>query len=330
MNWKTWLPLVIAIVFALAAAKEARDWMLRHPGATHQAGNWAQIVIASKDIQPGSAIRPEDLTTTKVEPDHAPAGSFTSVDQLEGRSSASLIVQNQALVESMLAPRGAGSGLQALVPVGMRAITIEVNEYSGLAGLLQPGCHVDIISTIGDGSATGQIARTIVQNVTVTAVGQRTSPRPAADGDASKSTGTPPEPTRSITVLATPSQAESIELACATGRPRLVLRSGRDSSVASVPGVSIGELRGKESPSQTSLASLPTVVATPPAIAIPATQPVERVEPATEPVNPVAIALPPSRTIRVFKGGVESTVTLTLGQAPDDTTTATLDPFERR
>ena len=60
----------------------------------------------------------------------------------------------------MLAPIGSGSGLQALVPPGMRAITIEVNEYTGVGAMITPGCRVDVIATLNDPKTDGRIAKT--------------------------------------------------------------------------------------------------------------------------------------------------------------------------
>jgi hypothetical protein len=52
-----------------------------------------------------------------------------------------------------------------------------------------------------------------------------------------------PEMYKSVTMLCTPEEAEAIELANAIGRPRLVLRSSRDTQLASTEGVTLGELR---------------------------------------------------------------------------------------
>jgi pilus assembly protein CpaB len=316
MNWKTWVPLIVAIVFALAAAKAAHNWMLKNRAVATPAGKFVKVVVTKTDIQPGSALKAEDLTLAQIEADKAPANSFNTVDQVAGRVSEALMVKNQPVVEAMLAPTGSGSGLQALVPPGERAVTIEVNEFSGVAGLLQPGCHVDIIATINEGNNGGQLAKTIVQNVKVTAVGQRTTATPS---DVPQQN--PGEMSKSVTVLATLADAEAIELACSTGRPRLVLRSGRDNEVASTSGITLGELRGGGH------AGDPFVAVAPPA---PATQPAVAVAPTTQPTEAVAHREPAHRTVRMIKGGVESTVTLNVLEHPSEDATAntSTDPFE--
>jgi pilus assembly protein CpaB len=239
MNWKTWIPLVLAIVLGVVAAKVARDVIVRKNTASTQAAKLAKIIVAKADIAPGHELKAEDLGDSPVE--NVPADSFKDAPFLIGRIAEAKIAKGQPILEPMLAPSGVGAGLQALVPQGMRAVTVEVNEFTGVAGLLLPGCKVDVIATINaDGK---QVARTIVQNVKVTAIGQRTV---VVQKDNNGEQNQPPEVVRAITLLASLKEAESIELAAATGRPRLVLRGSKDTEVAKSEGVSINELRGAD------------------------------------------------------------------------------------
>jgi pilus assembly protein CpaB len=240
------------------------------------------------------------MTVGEVTPTSVPEGAFTEPQQLVGRVVENRTIKGQPIVAAILAPEGAAAGLQALVPKGMRAITIEVNEFSGVAGLLTPGCRVDIIATLqGEG---GNVARTIVQNVKVTAVGQRVVlPPPPKDGE--PAAGQPQEIVRAITVLAKLKEAESIELACSSGRPRLVLRSSRDEDVTSSAGITIGELRGPESTgfwnaAAKFLASLPKSTTQPSNTAVASKS-------TTKPTEDLA-----KRVVKVYRAGAESAVTL--------------------
>src|SRR5215217_1929454 len=150
MNWKTWVPLVLAIVLGVVAAKVARDTLSKNKTAATPAGKFTKVVVTKADITPGKELKAEDLTLAQVEADNVPSSSFKETTEVVGRVSETLMVKGQPVVEAMLAPTGSGSGLQALVPPGMRAITVEVNEFTGVAGMLTPGCRVDIVSTIND------------------------------------------------------------------------------------------------------------------------------------------------------------------------------------
>jgi len=156
------------------------------------------------------------------------------------------------------------------------------------------------VSTMA-GADGGQVARTVVQNVKITAVGQRTT---VAGGDA------PPPPNemfRSVTLLVKLEDAEAIDLAASTGRPRLVLRGGRDNEIVATAGVSIGELRG-------------AVKKDPDAVPGPTTQQAVSVAPTSQPVAvAIAKAEKPHRTVKVICGGQESTVTLDVIDGTPDT-----------
>lgn len=310
MNWKTWAPLILAIVLGVVAAKAAHDWVMKNKSAGVPAGKFTKIVVAKSDTQPGKELTAEDLTITQMEATAAPANAMTTTEEVVGRVTEMFMVKGQPVVESALAPKGAGSGLQALVPNGMRAITIEVNEFSAVAGLLTPGCRVDIVATL-QGGDNGQVAKTVVQNIKVTAVGQRTT----VAGDV------PPPPNemfRSVTLLAKLEDAEAIELACSTSRPRLVLRGGRDNEMVATSGITIGELRGSGKEKDHDVAMTST------------TQPAIAAVPSTQPAIALAKAEIPRRTVKVIRGGQESIVTLeVLDGTPDGAIGNTKDDAEK-
>ena len=311
MNWKTWVPLVLAIVLGMVAAKAARDVMLKNKNTANNNAKYAKVVVTKGDVQPGAALAPGDLAMAQVDAAHAPATAFDSIDKVVGRVSETLMVKGQPIVEAMLAPIGSGSGLQALVPPGMRAVTVEVNEFSGLAGMISPGCRVDVIATINDnqGKSDSRIAKTIVQNVKVTAVGQRTS------GGGADS---PAEMFKSITILASLEDAEAIELASAMGRPRLVLRGGRDNEVNATAGVSLNDLKGTGTRPDTGTSAI--------AVAQPTTNPVAVVVAPQPPPPTTARVIQPivqaetvkHRLVRVVRGGRVSMVSLTLDADEDE------------
>jgi pilus assembly protein CpaB len=316
MNWKTWVPLVLAIVLGVVAAKVAKDTLMKNRAAAGPAGKFVKIVVAKDDIQPGQEIKAEQINLAQVQENAAPASSFTDVEKLNGRSAEMMILKGQPIVEAMLAQEGAGTGIQALIPKGMRAVTIEVNEFTGVAGLLVPNCHVDILATINDGASNTQVSKAIVQNVTVKAVGQRTT----VNGNE------PPNPNemfRSVTLLLTPKDAEAIELACTTGRPRLVLRGGRDTEMVTTEGVTLGELRGGAGDKvKTEL------------VLTPATQPTIVIAPPTTQPETVAVRTAPARVVTLIKGGVASQVSLpVLDGTPADAignTREANDPFDNK
>src|SRR5205085_4086567 len=106
----------------------------------------------------------------------APATSFSNMSEVIGRVLTAPLLSGQPVLQESLAPRGSASGVQALVPPGMRAVTVEVSQSGGLGGLLAPGARVDVLLTTLATDPEKTMARTVVQNVVVLAVGQRMGP----------------------------------------------------------------------------------------------------------------------------------------------------------
>jgi pilus assembly protein CpaB len=269
MNLKTWLPLCLAIVLGLVAAKFAHDMIARNRATPAVGGKFVQVVVASRAIGAGEALTSENCKLGNVDSENVPQASFHAVTELQSNARVAQVQlgAGQPVTENLLAPIGTGVGLQAVIPPGMRAITIEVNEFSGVGGMLLPGCHVDVLATVPGDNGGEMIARTIVQDVQISAVGQRMVSQPVEEkkGDGQQ------QAFRSVTLLATPEEAETIELAAASGRPRLVLRSGADKTIARTSGVTAASLRG---PAMSKPVVAPPVVAvaTPPTVIIPKTE----------------------------------------------------------
>lgn len=288
MNLKTWVPLALAIILGLVAMKIARDVIASKNAAPPSvARDLTEVVVVKRNLIAGSPLRAEDLSISRISTDVQPELVFRTVAELEGRVVREDITRGQPIVEPMLAPRGTGSGLQALVPNGMRAISLEINEFSGVAGFLLPGCRVDVVATI-PGEAGEMLSRTVVQNVEVTAIGRRQQTPDDRDG-----------PAKSVTLLVTPQQAEAIELSAATARPRLVLRGSGDNADAGTTGITVAELKGRPGRTRQDPWAVPVKIVNP----VPATQPVN--------VTPVVqVSTPRQRNIRVIRGGIESEVVI--------------------
>jgi pilus assembly protein CpaB len=238
MSLKTIIPFLIAIVLGVVAVKVGKDMLRKRPvsGPTRK---FAAVVVAKGDLSPGSQIQAGDLGTSELPVESVPPGAIRNAADAVGRSAASAIHKGQTLVEPALAPRDWGMGLQALVPPGMRAATIEVNEVTGMTGLLSPGCYVDVLATLtNEAGIRRTVARTIVENVKVTAVGTEMAPKVAKE-DVVRG-----ERVRNVTLLVTPKQAEALELAATKARPRLVLRGKKDEAPTRTAGVTIAELVG--------------------------------------------------------------------------------------
>jgi pilus assembly protein CpaB len=149
-----------------------------------------------------------------------------------------------------------GQGLATKIPRGKRAVSIAVNDVSGVAGLIQPNNFVDIVAIVrtGDGSRASDqttFVTSVFQNVLVLAVGNDTGHVRATDLAPSDQealdilTNRSSETVRSVTVALTPQDVQNLILAQELGDQTLSLRSylERDTSldlVRSTPGNVLG------------------------------------------------------------------------------------------
>jgi pilus assembly protein CpaB len=148
--------------------------------------------------------------------------------------------------------------------------------------MVRPGSRVDLVATLQEGGADRAMAKTVVHNVLVTAVGQRMTDAPVDPRQ-------PPEPFRSVTILVTPEQAEAVELTATTARPRLVLRNNLDKDTVESAGVSFADLRGRGPGGRDPFAAAPIKLLDPPASPRPTQT--------------------GRRTVTIIRGTTESTVT---------------------
>jgi pilus assembly protein CpaB len=197
--------------------------------------------VATAALPAGHQLTPEDVELASTAAEARAPTMFNDPKEVEGRILASALEPGQIIRVSALTPEGTSSGLQAKIPAGMRAVTVAVNEFSGLAGLIAPGARVDLVATLTD-TVTGEtFAKTIVQNVLVSAVGKELEP------------GVTPKPdqrvtaraSKTVTLLVTPTQAAAIDLAFAKSKPRLVLRSSDDEAPVRDQPVTLAELSGR-------------------------------------------------------------------------------------
>jgi pilus assembly protein CpaB len=300
MNVKKVAPLIIALVLGGIAFKMILNLVeKRGSNAITQALKHPQVVVAKRGVEAGASLSPDDLALGDVSTDTVPETVFTSLDQLVGRVTVVPLLQGQVITTTLLAPRGMAAGLQATVPVGMRAVTLEINEMTGVAGYLAPGCHVDVVQTLKDDKTGMPMARTLAQNVKITAIGMRHNPQ---DGDGGG---------RSITLLVTPQQAELLDLASSIGRPRFSLRGGDDLANVETKGVTFAELLGKRATREDEYASIPSTQPIVPAI--------PAAVPASSTTHPSASPDPENDqwTIEVIRGGTATEVKFALHRSDD-------------
>jgi pilus assembly protein CpaB len=184
------------------------------------------VVVAAMNIPANTRIVPAMVTAEQKPSDEVEPTALTDPGEAVGMLATADIPQGQVLTQMRLArPAAQLPGLQ--VAVGLRAITIAVDNVKGVGGLLIPGDHVDVLaSPIRNGGIAPQ-AYAIVRDARVLAVGRDTGqPAPQPSGSPGPAPTVPPNTW--ITLAVSPTQADTIMAADLGGEVRLALRSAHE------------------------------------------------------------------------------------------------------
>jgi pilus assembly protein CpaB len=183
-------------------------------------------------LDAGAIIKAEDVQMIDWPSVTPIAGAFTSPQNLVGRTLLYPMDAGQPITEKFLSVSGAGSGLAAKIPDGMRAIALRTDEVMGVAGFLLPDTHVDVLATVHTDKNPEPETFIVLQNALVLAAGHQIQPDPEGK----------PATVTVVTLLLTPEDAERAVLASQQGVIHFVLRGGSDKEKSTDPPVDLGEL----------------------------------------------------------------------------------------
>lgn len=242
MNQRLLTVLAFALVIAGITSFGLYQLILSHvqPAQVEKPVGTTKIVAATHNLEVGSLLRDTDLHEVLMS-GPVPETAVHSASEIIGRGVIAAIYRDEPILSTRLAPKGAGAGLAAMIPVGMRAVALPVNEVVGLAGFVSPGMRVDVlISGVGSlgGGSVGTICRTILQNIEVLSAGQKVE----------RNIEGKPESAQVVNLLVTPSQAETVNLASANTKVQLVLRNPLDTKDSSTSGTTLTKLMGNTEP----------------------------------------------------------------------------------
>ena len=230
MNKRLLSVLAFALVVSLGATLVVYKLVISQMQKTNAKPATTQLMVAARNLPVGTMIGESDLRTGESS-GPVPATAILKKEDALGRGVVASIYEGEPLVDSRLAAKGAGAGLSATIPPGMRAVAVRVNEVVGLAGFVVPGQRVDILvmgTPPGGSAAVGTITKTILQNIEVLSAGQNIQ----------KDTEGKPVTVQVVNVLVTPEQAEILSLISNDMRIQLILRNPLDTKETTTPGMS--------------------------------------------------------------------------------------------
>lgn len=216
-------------LYNLIASYQARIDEAKKPEDTVMA------IVAARDLYQGVTITEEDLYAVSIQPRYLQDGTFLSPEHVVGRIPRERILANEFVRADRLADPESGIGLNAIIPRGMRAISVNVTDGRALSGFLNPGNYVDVLVTLGaDGSRKAETV-TLLQAMTVLAVNSRMGGGQQVATDRAAP---------SVTLAVTPEEAEKLTHASVEGNVVLTLRNDIDVTQVETHGARATSLLG--------------------------------------------------------------------------------------
>jgi pilus assembly protein CpaB len=183
------------------------------------------VMVAANDLQVGARVDEHDIKIIRIPGADLPPGAPRKRSDVIGHGVIIPISRGEFILPNRLAAENAGAGLPSLIPPGMRAVSVRVNEVVSVAGFVTPGTRVDVLLTGTPGTNGDQETTTVLQNVAVLASGHTLERN--SSGEAQN--------TAVITLLVSPDDAQRLTLASSQGHIQLALRNPLDTKQDEFP-----------------------------------------------------------------------------------------------
>lgn len=225
---KYWfIAIVCGLVTAMLAYRYLQDVRTRF-----SPDNLMQVVVATEEIKKDTAISRSQVKLAYVPAQYVNASAPHRVEIVVGKTATADIAAGEQVLQSrMVSSADKSERLAYAIPQNKRAVSIAVNDISGVAGYVKVGDHVDIVATMdvpmdeqGNGNSRAFSILTL-QNIEVLAVGENLQL-----ADKNKSAGS-----KSLTLAVKPEDSLPLVLASERGNLRLLLRSPVDKSTVTLP-----------------------------------------------------------------------------------------------
>jgi pilus assembly protein CpaB len=235
---RMWLLFALAVVLGLVAAMLVSSYLkgreadlLAEAANKVSGGPTTEVIAAGVNIDRGATLSTANLTKRAILADLV-TDEMVLVNDFERVDGVKAVRSIQAgwplrVADVIEKPKSIAESLE----VGMRAITIDVDEINSMSQMVIPGNRVDLMLIVPDGgsSSDGQRVVLVEQSVKVLATGQRVaSDRAGASGATQGRAGSQSERYSSFTFEVSPKTAARIALAQQMGKIRAVLRGSND------------------------------------------------------------------------------------------------------
>lgn len=207
--------LVAAGAFSLLTAILLYAFM-QEDAAAPMTGTAQKVIVATKDIAGRTKIAEGDVKIVEVSKDLVQESAMGDLKDVIGMMTKMPIMAGDQIRGRSLALTPGERGLAGAIPLDKRAVTIAINDISGVEGFVQPGDYVDVIAAMQAGESGNVISQVILQDIEVLAIGKNDKAASMPDGVK--------ENAKTATLAVTLDEAERVVLFKGEGLLSLALR----------------------------------------------------------------------------------------------------------
>jgi Flp pilus assembly protein CpaB len=248
---KTKWSIIVLVVLGLTAAlctalltASIRAQQFRE--VVHLPSPEVKMLVAAKAVPAMTTIDAAAIAEKTVPSNHAPESYFSEPAQIIGKVLTVPVVEGQAFTKASFPIEGTGSHLAALLPEGKRAVCVSLSDYSGLEGLLYPGCVVDVLASfkVGTSNRLGNaVSTTLLENIEILAVENLTVGSPSEEREDSSRPSHQVNRGLLVALMVDSEQAEALQLAMEHGTISLAMRNPKDAHLVDRDPTLLSELR---------------------------------------------------------------------------------------
>ena len=242
--------IAIFVADSLVKGKASDGQNAAAPTEPLKAVEFKKIVVAKAALRYGMEITSDQLSEIDWPTDALPDGAFASIADLTGsgrRIVLSPVEPNEPILAAKLSGADGRATLANLLAPGKRAVTIRVDDISGVAGFVTPGDRVDVVLTrqtqgVPPQAAEGEAqtaapseyaSEVILSDIKVLTADQNSDERTLTPGVA-----------KAVTIEVSTEEAQKVALSQQIGTLYLLLRAAGDQTDANSAALSVSDLDG--------------------------------------------------------------------------------------
>lgn len=204
-------------------------------------GERIEVLVALKDIEPGTLITDEMIATRKIPIAYTEdrAIKANEKNRVVGLKATTMVRNQQIILWTDIVSSGEErKDLSSLIRPGYVAMPIRLSSNDTSVSLVRPGDYVDVIGVLSGANAEKPVAALLLQRILVLASGTDTSPLREVDPKGSR----PNE--NSVTLSVTARDAQILALASDRGHLAVTVRRADDTRVIDVQDLPYDTLLG--------------------------------------------------------------------------------------